>query len=217
MWRLLDPLGAEEREAFLALARRRTLERDEILCHEGDLADSLHLVEQGHLSVHAGLPSGATVTFTILSAGDYFGELALLRADHRRTATVTALEPSRTLSIGARAFEALRSRNPATERIVSTLLADRVDALSRRLLETMYETLDHRVCRRLVELAGSYPDSNGVATIPLNQTQLADLVGAARPSVNHVLQRLAELRLVSLGRSRIDVLDVAALERRCPA
>lgn len=217
MWRLLEPLRAEDRDAFLELARRRSFARNEVLCHAGDPADSLHLVEHGHLAVHAGLASGATATFTILSSGDYFGELALLRADHRRTAAVTALEPSRTLVVAATAFDALCKRNPGIERVVSTLLADRIDILSRRLLETMYESLDRRVYRRLLELARSYGASDGAATIPLSQTQLAGLVGATRPSVNQVLQRLAELDVVRLSRSRIEVIDLAALERRCPA
>ncbi len=219
VWRLLEPLREDDREAFLAVARPRTFARNEALCHEGDPADSLHLVEQGHLAVHAGLASGATATFTILSTGDYFGELALLRADHRRTATVTALEPSRTLAIAATAFDALCRRSPGIERIVSALLADRIDILSRRLLETMYESVDRRVYRRLLELARSYGGSDGgsdgTAIIPLSQTQLANLVGATRPSVNQVLQRLAELQVVGLSRSRIEVLDLAALERRC--
>ncbi len=219
VWRLLEPLRDDDREAFLAVARPRTFARNEALCHEGDPADSLHLVEQGHLAVHAGLASGATATFTVLSTGDYFGELALLRADHRRTATVTALEPSRTLAIAATAFDALCRRSPGIERIVSALLADRIDILSRRLLETMYESVDRRVYRRLLELARSYGGSDGgsdgTAIIPLSQTQLANLVGATRPSVNQVLQRLAELHVVGLSRSRIEVLDLAALERRC--
>ena len=223
VWRLLEPLRDDDREAFLAVARPRTFARNEVLCHEGDPADSLHLVEQGHLAVHAGLASGATATFTVLSTGDYFGELALLRADHRRTATVTALEPSRTLAVAATAFDALCRRSPGIERIVSALLADRIDILSRRLLETMYESVDRRVYRRLVELARSYGGSDGgsdggsggTATIPLSQTQLANLVGATRPSVNQVLQRLAEVHVVGLSRSRIEVLDLAALERRC--
>lgn len=216
MWPLLAPLRAEDREAFLTLARRRTFARNEVVCHEGDPADSLHLVEHGHLAVRAGLSSGATATFTILSPGDYFGELALLREDRRRTATVTALEQSRTLAVSATAFDALVAHNPRVERILSTLLAARVEALSRRLLETMYESVDRRVYRRLLDLAGTYGEPGGTATIPLSQGQLADLVGAARPSVNQVLQRLADAGVVSLGRSRIDVLDLGALARRCP-
>ena len=128
---------------------------------------------------------------------------------------MTALEPSRTLAVTAASFDALCRRNPGVERIVSALLADRIDILSRRLLETMYESLDRRVYRRLLELARSYGGSDGTATIPLSQSQVADLVGATRPSVNQVLQRLAELHVVRLSRSRIEVLDLVALERRC--
>jgi CRP-like cAMP-binding protein len=214
VWRLLEPLRADDREALLALARPRAFARGEVICHEGDPADSLHLVEHGHLAVRGGLASGATVTFTILSAGDYFGELALLRDDHRRTATVVALEPSRTLAVAGTAFDALCRRNPGIERVVSTLLAERIDALSRRLMETMYESLDRRVYRRLLELARSYGAPDGAATIPLSQHQLADLVGASRPSVNQVLQRLAERGVVRLSRSRIEVVDLAALAQR---
>jgi CRP/FNR family cyclic AMP-dependent transcriptional regulator len=216
VWRLLEPLRTEDREVFLALARRRTFARNEVVCHAGDPADSLHLVEHGHLAVHAGLASGAAGTFTILSSGDYFGELALLRADRRRTATVTALEPSRTLAVAATAFDTLCSRNPRIERIVSAVLADRIDILSRRLLETMYEGLDRRVYRRLLELGRAYGEAGTTVTIPLSQSQLADLVGATRPSVNQILQRLAETDVVRLSRSRIEILDMTALARRCP-
>ena len=216
VWRLLEPLRAEDREAFLALAHRRTFARNEVLCHEGDPADSLHLVELGHLAVRGTLASGDAATFTVLSPGDYFGELALLRTDRRRTATVTALEPSRTLAVAGTAFDRLCEHNPGIERVVSMLLADRIDLLSRRLLETMYESLDHRVYRRLLDLADAYGEGEGAVAIPLSQAQLADLVGATRPPVNQVLQRLVDRNVVRLSRSRIEVLDQAELRRRSP-
>ena len=214
VWRLLEPLRAEDREAFLSLAHRRTFARNEVLCHEGDPADSVHLVERGHLAVRGTLASGAAATFTVLSPGDYFGELALLRTDRRRTATVTALEPSRTLAVAGTAFDRLCEHNPGIERVVSTLLADRIDLLSRRLLETMYESLDRRVYRCLLNLADAYGGGDGAVAIPLSQAQLADLVGATRPPVNQVLQRLADRNVVRLSRSRIEVLDPAKLRRR---
>jgi CRP-like cAMP-binding protein len=217
VWRLLDPLRPGDREALLALARPRTFGRHDVVCREGDPADALHLVERGHLAVRGGLASGATATFTVLSPGDHFGELALLRADRRRTATVTALEPSRTLAVAATAFDELCRRTPGIERVVAALLADRIDVLSRRLLEAMHESLDRRVHTRLLELAASYAARGPVIAIPLSQAELADLVGGSRPSVNQVLQRLAETGVVRLGRSRIDVVDLASLEELCRA
>jgi len=213
-WPLLEPLEPRARSEFLALARPRAFARNEVVCHAGDPADSLHLVESGHFAVRGTIVSGATATFNILSAGDYFGELALLRADRRRTATIVALDPARTLSVAGTSFEALRARNPRVERVLSTLLADRVDALSRRLLEAMYDSLDRRIFRRLVELGDVYGEPQRPVVIPLSQAQLADLVGATRPSVNQVLQRLVDQGLVELSRSRISLLDRPALARR---
>jgi CRP-like cAMP-binding protein len=164
-------------------------------------------------------PSGAAATLNVLRAGDYFGELALLR-DRRvpeRTASVIALEPAETLSLSGKAFHAVCERHPAVERLVAVLLADRVERLSQRLLEALYMGVDRRVCLRLVELAEIYapdPPSSRGAVIPLTQSHLADLAGATRPTVNQVLQLLASEGVIALGRSRVEVLDRDALQRR---
>ena len=44
-------------------------------------------------------------------------------------------------------------------------------------------------------------------TIPFTQSQLADLAGGTRPSVNQALQRLVDQGIVSVGRGRVEVLD----------
>ena len=49
-----------EREAILAAARRRSFDRDEVVFHEGDPADSLHLVVSGQLAVRGATAEGGT-------------------------------------------------------------------------------------------------------------------------------------------------------------
>jgi CRP-like cAMP-binding protein len=48
-------------------------------------------------------------------------------------------------------------------------------------------------------------------SIPVTQEDLAGLVGATRPTINQVIGRLSDVRLIRLGRGRIDVPDRAAL------
>ncbi|HET8605231.1 MAG TPA: Crp/Fnr family transcriptional regulator [Marmoricola sp.] len=210
-WPLLRSLGAEERAALLAVARRRPFERDDVVCHEGDRADALHLVASGRLAVTSSLPSGATAMLNVLGPGDYFGELALLRPAGRRTATVRALEPAVTLAVEGRAFRRLCETSPGLEHALSVLLADQVETLSRHLVEALYEGLDVRVNRRLAELCRIYGHGDGCVELPLTQSQLAELVGGTRPSVNQLLQRLERQGVVALGRGRITVVDPAAL------
>ncbi len=214
-WPLLGSLDEDDRRALLATTRVRRFGRGEVVVHEGDPADSLHLVESGRLAVRVTTPTGERATLNLLGPGQYFGELSLL--DGRtpiRTASIVALESSTTRSLSASAFRELRQRHRAAERFLLALLARRVEELSGRVVEAMYDGLDRRVHRRLLELASLYDDGKPSVVITLTQELLAELVGGTRPSVNQVLQRLADQGIVELGRGRITVLDRRALARK---
>lgn len=216
-WELLSSLNDEERTRLLTTTQRRSFDRGEVIVHEGDPADSLHLVASGRLAVRVSTSRGDVATVNVLSRGDYFGEVSLLDGrTARRTASVVALERAETASLTAQAFRHLRDSHPGVQELVLSLLARRVEELSGRLVEAMYSSLDERVHRRLVELATVYADgdSGSSVCIPLTQDHLAELVGAARPSVNQVLQRLVAQQILELGRGRITVRDRKALARK---
>jgi CRP-like cAMP-binding protein len=213
-WSLLASLDEEERRRVLAAARRRAYDRGDVVVHEGDPSDSLHLVAAGRLAVRVSTSDGENATINLLGPGDYFGELSLLEGSPPvRSATVVALERAETLSLSAGEFRELRRRHPAANQLLLFLMARRVEELSARLLEAMYDGLDRRVHRRLAELAELYGEGRrGPVVVPLTQEHLAELVGGTRPSVNQVLQRLAERGVVELGRGRVTVVDRDALE-----
>jgi len=213
-WELLDSLTAEQRRTVLSLGRRRAFARNEVVCHEGDPADALHLVVSGHLSVRVSLESGDSVMVRILGPGASFGELALMHHEGTRTATITAIEPAVTIAISGRVFAQLCETHPEVQRALSAMLASRVGALSLAVLEHAYLSLDQRLCRRLSELAGDYAGADGRPVVPLTQSQLAELSGGTRPSVNQALQRLVDRGIVEVGRGRVVVLDVPRLRKR---
>lgn len=207
---LLASLPPALQERVLAASRRRRYGRREVVVHEGDIADSLHLVVSGRLAAQVSTPSGQVATLNVIQPGGYFGEISLL--DHRRprrTATIVALEPTETVSISKGAFHQLRKEYPDVLHLVTVALAESVDRLSQRLLEAMYGGLDHRVYRQLAVLSEVYadPPSSNQVTIPLTQEVLAEFVGGARPSVNVVLKKLEERGLVEVGRGKVTVLD----------
>ena len=109
--RLLAPLTSSDRAQVLAAAVAKTFRRGEMVVQEGEPGESLHLVRSGRLAVRVSTPDGATATLAVISAGGFFGELALL-GDHVRTATVVALEPTETLVLTRSAFDALRHSHP---------------------------------------------------------------------------------------------------------
>lgn len=217
-WPLLDSLPADDRARILDTARRRHFKRGEVVFHEGDPGDSLHLVESGTFAVQVSVPAGDRATINVLSPGDFFGELALMQTSQspRRTATVLALAPAQTLALAGSAFTALRHAHPSVEHLVVAALAQRVDQLSNRLLEALYIGVDRRVYLRLIELAEIYSRPPSDTIIPLSQGDLATMAGASRPTVNQVLQKLVSRAIVSLDRRQITILDLPALRAAAP-
>ena len=208
-WPLLSTLPPAERERLLASTRPHRFGRGEVLVREGDAAESLHLVEDGRLAVRLTTASGDNATLNVLGPGDWFGELSLL--DERpptRSATVVALEPGLTRVLPGTAFAELRRRNPGADRLLLALMARRIEELSARLVEAMYDALDRRVHRRLADLVRVYgSEAQGPVSLPVTQELLAELAGGTRPSVNQVLQRMVHEGCVELRRGRITVLD----------
>ncbi|MEA2633944.1 MAG: family transcriptional regulator, cyclic receptor protein [Chloroflexota bacterium] len=211
---LLDGLPEEQRRSLLATARRHRYAPGEVVFHEGDPADSLHIIESGRVSVGLTTSYGNQVTFAIQSKGEMFGELALLTPDSRRTATVRALERTETMVIHRNDFDRMRADQPQVTEALLRILAARVQMLSDRLTEALYVPAEVRVLRRLLEVAGTYSAAAESGEVPLTQDQLGDLAGTARATVNRVLRREAVRGVLKLERGRITILIRAALATR---
>lgn len=90
----------------------KSVQGSEIIFEQGDLGDKFYIIEAGQVAVEIIAPDGERVEQARLGAGEYFGEIALLM-NVPRTATITTLEPTQLLVLGADAFNDLvrQSRN----------------------------------------------------------------------------------------------------------
>jgi CRP/FNR family cyclic AMP-dependent transcriptional regulator len=211
---LFRTLLSEERADLLAACRRRAVPRGGTVFLLGDAGSELLVVLRGHVAVRVGTPDGDLALLHVVPPGETFGELALLRAHGRRTATATALDDVDLLVLDRDTLNVLRRRHREIDNLLLDLLARHVERLTAHLLEALYVPVDRRVVRRLLLLAQTYGAGQGPITIPLTQDDIAGSAGASRPTVNQVLKHLEEVGVVALHRGRIDVLDRAALQRR---
>jgi CRP-like cAMP-binding protein len=218
--RLLDAIPDEELRTLLAAARRRSFARNEVVFHQGDPGDSMHLVWNGRFAARIRTRLGDQTTVAIVGPGDVFGELALVGQDRERSATVVALEPGETRSIGRQDLDRLRHELPEVDELLLRLLASRLRRTNDLLAEALYVPADVRVIRRLRELAALYgadsvDDSTrgggGEAVIPLTQDEIAELAGTSRATVNRVLRAEQRAGAVRLTRGRTSIVDAGRL------
>jgi len=213
-WPVLASLPLQERHGLVAGLRRRSYHRDEVIFHQGDPADTLHLIAAGHVSVRVTLRGGEFVVVAILGPGEAFGESALVGSPNARNATIIALEQCETLSLGRDEFHRIRTSYPGVDRFLVELLSARVERLNNYLLEALYIPAERRVIRRLLHLSELYTGDDQRIVIPVTQEMLASLAGTTRPTANQVLRRLVASDIVSVSRSQIVVLNRQSLRQR---
>ena len=210
-WELFADAPPEDVQRVLAVARRRRFDRSEVVFHQDDLAESLHLVASGRFAITRRTALGEEALLAIRQGGEAFGELALI-SEQRRSATASALEAGETLSVLYDDFEHLRRRHPGVDRILVALLATQLKRMDQLLAEAYYETAERRVIRRLLDVAHVYGGDE--QPIRVTQDQLAALAGASRATVNTVLAQERRRGTIEVKRGATLILDRAALTRR---
>jgi CRP-like cAMP-binding protein len=206
-WTFLEGVPEEDRRRVLAATSRKRFARREVLFHEGDPGETVHLLDRGRVAIRITTPMGDVATLRVRGPGAVVGELALLGDLSRRTATVVALERVETLALHRDQFAELRRRHPSVDAFLANVLAEEIRRLSSLLMEALFVPADTRVVRRLLALVETYADED----IPLTQEDLASLAGTSRATVNRVLGHAEAEGAVERKRGRITVVDADRL------
>lgn len=122
---LFAALDAAEVAEIMRFLRARSCEKGEIVVRRGEMADSMYFVVSGEVEVR--MPDGDRR----LGAGEFFGEIAVLRGGER-TATVVAVTDCKLLALGEHDLRHLMDRSPEMARRVKGKARDRLQERGER-------------------------------------------------------------------------------------
>jgi CRP/FNR family transcriptional regulator, cyclic AMP receptor protein len=198
-------------DASHLVASERRFDKGDIVFHEGDPGDSLHLVRKGMFAIRASTPSGATLIVDILVPSDVFGEFAIFSNQRRRTTAVTALSSGVTLAVEREQLRAAIGFRPElAEELIATIIG-KAESTTQRLVEMLHVPAELRVLRALLSMSTKEEVSSPVR---LTQDELASFAATTRPTANRVLREEEERGTVELSRGQVMVLDRQRLATR---
>ena len=201
--------------------RRRRFRRGEVIFHEGDPADALHVVASGAVKIVLSSDEGDEAIIATLHPGDFFGELSLLDGSPR-SATATAVEATETVSLPRETFLEEIGRSDRLRDCLLRSLAAELRRLTGHVEELHFLDLSGRLASRLVRLAQEADpppqrtdDGRLEARLewPFTQSDLAAMIGATRQSVNRLLVDLVDRGLVRIERETLVIPDLDRLEQ----
>jgi CRP-like cAMP-binding protein len=201
--------------SLAAISRQRTYGRGQFLWYQGDSAEHLVVVCSGTVKVVLTSEQGDEIVLVVLGRHESVGELAILD-DSPRSASVVAVEPTTALMLPRAAVLELMATRPAVLEAVLCSLGQLVRRLTEQTGDLVFLDLAGRVAKVLLQLAESHAqdERRQVLDVGLSQSDLAAMVGATRPAVNHILQGFAVRGLISMDGRAILLRDPSALRRR---
>lgn len=205
---------AEAQTLAQRLAPRR-FDVDQVIFHHGDPGGLLYIITSGKVKISYSQPDGQEALLAILGEGDFFGELALLD-DAPRSATAEAMEATETLTLHRTEFINYIGQNPEFAYHVLRTLTKRIRHLNDQISDVFFLDLNGRLARTLLTLAANHgkPIAGGtLIDIVLTQTDLAEMTGATRVSINKTLGRFRSARWVTMRGRQLVILDTEALQR----
>jgi len=185
----------------------------QVIFHLGDPGGLLYIITEGKVKISNSTPDGQEALLAILGTGDFFGELALLD-DSPRSATAEAIEPTETLTLHREEFIRFLGDNPDFAYHVMHTLAKRIRHLNDQISDVFFLDLNGRLARTLLNLAAQHgrPLKDGtLIDISLTQTDLAEMTGATRVSINKTLGRFRRAHWVRVKGRHLILEDEQAL------
>ncbi len=122
---LFSPLSRQERQAIAAYLTPRSYSRHEVVIREGEPDRSLFLIAWGQAVAAQNYGTEREQALTVLAAGDFFGEMALVLRQPR-SATVWALTRLEVLELPEAAFRTLLETRPALRQAIEGLARKRL-------------------------------------------------------------------------------------------
>ncbi len=130
---VFSSLDEQEVDELLSSSELRQVQTGEVVCRLGDPGDHVALVLSGALAAEAPGP-GACAPLNRIGPGEIYGEMAVLRGA-RRSAQLTALEPSDLLIFCPDVFLALLVGHPAISIRILGTVSDRLHRLTQAFSE----------------------------------------------------------------------------------
>src|SRR5262249_29721631 len=208
---LTDVLTAHQRAELEGLANKVAYPPEHTIFWEGEPSLGVLIIQSGNVKVTRQATDGTEIIFAIRGPDEVMGEEGVLM-DEPRSATVTAITEVSGRII--RAEELLRFvREQDLWSAMYRAAIRRRRQLEEQLLLSRLD-VSNRLARWLLELAtevGENTDKGWVIESTLSQQDLAARIGASRDAVAIELRKLRERGLVTTGRRRIVLHDLAAL------
>ena len=168
---------------------RHPLQRGSAVFREGQLADRIYLLETGLVKLSRDIDSQRRTIVRLVRPGEMIGDRTL-GAFGRQRYTAEALSDGSIWQLSRQDFQLGCETTPAAINWVAEQVEQRLAEIERRIELISYARVEVRILSLIAELAEATMKADGLplngVSIPLSQSEIAQLIGAAPRYWQHI-------------------------------
>jgi len=205
-------LSDEERAVLDAAKSRHNVRRGQVICYEGDEANTVYTVETGTVRLSKLLADGRRQVTGFLTAGDFLG----LMDDAVHACTAEAVDEVTVCRIERRAFERLCQRLPRLEHRLRAHASQVLAAAHEHMLLLGQRSPREKLAcflLRLHERLGNGAAPKDALSLPMKRTDIADFLGLTIETVSRTFTVMRQEGLIELPEPQLVIFkDREAIE-----
>jgi CRP-like cAMP-binding protein len=206
---LFSELSDKDLEKIVRAGNKKNYHKENLILIEEEIGSSMFVILDGRVKVSRISDDGREVILSIMSEGDFFGEMSLLDG-HTRSANVTAIDDSVLLVIRREEFLQMLHDYPQIAINLLKELAQRIRKGDEHIKSLSLQDAKGRVANTLLRISEDYgvfrKGQVEINELPLQQ-DLANMAGTSRETISRVIKTLIEQGYLKKERGKIIIID----------
>ncbi len=173
---------------------------------QGDPAVHAYVLVSGRVKMVQIAPNGQQITLRIMTPGQTFGGIAILKPESGYPATAHAEEDSAAMAWDTAHLRELAKQEPSIAMNAMQLMHGYITELQERQQALVTGRVEQRIARILVKLAadsGKKTDDGILIDIPLTRQDVAEMSGTTLFTVSRTMSEWERMGLLKIGREQV--------------
>lgn len=212
---IFSSLDSSELIEIIEKMNHKRVNKNDVVFLEGEKAKTLYFLNVGKIKIYKYTKDGKEQILHILSEGDFFGELNLLKESKYRF-NAKAIEESKICTLSKENFKEILLYKPEIAIKILEIMGERLSALENLAQNLATNDIDARIAFLLKNLCDKYGEiSNNdiIINLPLTREDMANYVGVTRETISRKLKKFEEENIIKIiGTKKIIIMNKKGLE-----
>jgi len=206
---LFSELNAQALKALVEVSQRSSCDKEGVLFHEGEEANSLYILINGSVDLIKSTLEGRQQLVRSVKGGEMFAEAAMFAGE---TYPVTAITRTRSeyIVITKNRFVKLVKSHPEISMTIIGTMAKLLRHLNKRLSDLSLESVASRLAKFLLKKSREVSDRS--FSLGMSKRDLAFKLGTIPETLSRNLKKMKDGGIIEISKDKIILKDINMLE-----